>query len=125
VPSYTAFGFSEANAASFGGVNWDMWLFQFVDDFRRNPSLLAIPDHLIRWPSPRDAALFHAVCSSLLDEVGVPQEKWPTWLSTTEWLPDPWFLSGMESLKATAILESPVWFRRNNIWVFDNFLNRV
>jgi hypothetical protein len=40
-------------------------------------------------------------------------------------LPDPWFVAGIENLKASALVESPVQFRRNNIFVLGNFLSRA
>jgi hypothetical protein len=38
---------------------------------------------------------------------------------------DPWFVSGMESLKAIALVESPLPFRLRKIFVLENFLSRV
>jgi hypothetical protein len=40
-------------------------------------------------------------------------------------LSEPWFVSGMENLKASALLESPLPFRRNNVFVLGNFLSRA
>lgn len=40
-------------------------------------------------------------------------------------LPEPWFVAGVENLKATALVESPLPFRRNNIFVLGNFLSRA
>jgi hypothetical protein len=34
-------------------------------------------------------------------------------------------VAGRESLKAMALVESPVWFRRRNIFVLGNFLDRA
>jgi hypothetical protein len=49
----------------------------------------------------------------------------PAWVWAVPSLKEPWFLSGMESLKAIAIVESPVFFRRRKIFVLENFLYRV
>ncbi len=49
----------------------------------------------------------------------------PDWASSFMWLKFPWFVSGIVHLKASAILESPVEFRGNNIFVLGNFLSRV
>jgi hypothetical protein len=38
---------------------------------------------------------------------------------------DPWFVSGMENLKAITLVESPLHFRRRKIFVLGNFLSRV
>jgi hypothetical protein len=40
-------------------------------------------------------------------------------------LPRPWFVAGVENLKATALVESPLPFRRNNVFVLGNFLSRA
>jgi hypothetical protein len=40
-------------------------------------------------------------------------------------LEEPWFVTGIENLKAMAIVESPVFFRRRLIFVLENFLSRV
>jgi hypothetical protein len=34
-------------------------------------------------------------------------------------------VSGVENLKAMALVESPAWFRRRNVFVLGNFLNRA
>ncbi|NCO37375.1 MAG: hypothetical protein COZ06_23865 [Armatimonadetes bacterium CG_4_10_14_3_um_filter_66_18] len=40
-------------------------------------------------------------------------------------LPEPWFVSGIENLKATALVESPTHFRKRRIFVLGNFLERA
>ena len=37
----------------------------------------------------------------------------------------PWFVSGMENLKAIALAESPLRFRIRKIFVLSNFLSRA
>jgi hypothetical protein len=37
----------------------------------------------------------------------------------------PWFVAGMENLKAIAVAESPLRFRIRKIFVLENFLSRV
>jgi hypothetical protein len=49
----------------------------------------------------------------------------PEWILTVPAPRDPWFVSGMESLKAIAIVESPLPFRIRKIFVLENFLSRV
>jgi len=49
----------------------------------------------------------------------------PWWANRPLVLAEPWFVSGMENLKATALVESPVQFRRNNVFVLGNFLSRA
>lgn len=40
-------------------------------------------------------------------------------------LKDPWFVTGIENLKAIAIVESPVFFRRRKIFTLQNFPGRA
>ena len=49
----------------------------------------------------------------------------PKWAEALIWLKDPWFVSGVENLKAMALLESPLEFRASHIFVLGNFLSRV
>ena len=49
----------------------------------------------------------------------------PKWAQSMTALNKPWFVSGMESLKASALLESPLGFRAKNIFVHENFLERA
>jgi len=49
----------------------------------------------------------------------------PGWILEVPACKDPWFVSGMESLKAIALVESPLQFRIRKIFVLENFLSRV
>lgn len=49
----------------------------------------------------------------------------PTWVQQVPPCKDPWFVSGMENLKAIALVESPLPFRLRKIFVLENFLSRV
>ena len=49
----------------------------------------------------------------------------PAWAAGCHFLPEPWFVSGVESLKATALVEAPLAFRRNNVFVLGNFMSRA
>ncbi len=50
----------------------------------------------------------------------------PAWVSEKKYfLKEPFFVSGLESLKAFLIVESPLSFRRRNIFVSENVLHRV
>lgn len=105
------------------GEDWRTAFMNFVDGFRRQPSL-----ELIKNPPRRDRAdpkmyaLLQSICIKLCQEKDLPIEQW---LTDRAFLPEPWFVSGMKSLYATALRESPVPFRKNNIFVLGNFLDRV
>lgn len=102
--------------------SWKIHFFNFVDSFRRNP-------RRERMASPPDPeipghlqALFASTVESLCDEVGMDP---PGWCVGVARLPGPWFVAGVESLKALALVTSPAHFRKRNIFVLDNFLDRA
>jgi hypothetical protein len=102
-------------------IDWRYWLFEWVDEFRRthDPSLLAAPAEGL---TAELRALQAAVAETLATETGLPL---PLWCDGVGTLPEPWFVAGMESLKASALVESPLPFRRRNIFVLANFLSRL
>lgn len=121
--------FSEYSTVAIGykidrdGIDsWKTHLFDFVDEFRRT-----VDGRLIILPPPNslDAKVLALIASStraLCEEVGITP---PAWSSRRYFLSAPWFVSEMNSLKASAILESPLAFRSNNIYVHENFLARA
>ena len=105
-----------------GFDSWKVHLMDFVDEFRRfyDARLLLLPP--VPGLDERLRALMASVCCALCKEAGIDK---PDWARRQYFLPQPWFVYGMESLKATAIVESAPEFRANNIFVHDNFLSRV
>lgn len=111
-------------------------LMEFVDDFRRrrDPSVLVerfIPRSASSPAASDDDALlaaerFEAIAAStaerLCAELGITA---PDWLEEVPPCRTPWFVSGLESLKAIAIVESPAHFRVRRIFVLENFLDRA
>jgi hypothetical protein len=105
-----------------GFATWKIQLMDFVDEFRRT-----LDTRLILLPPPssldkRLKALLASTVTQLCLETGIPS---PGWARKSYFLPKPWFLSEMNSLKASAIIESPIAFRRNNLFVQRNFLQRA
>ena len=49
----------------------------------------------------------------------------PPWTGGVGPLERPWFVSGYENLKASALVESPARFRSRNVFVLAGFLDRV
>ena len=96
-------------------------LMDFVDDFRRRRDLAAISE-----PFSLEHERFDAMAAStaerLCDEIGAPP---PSWRADVPACTHPWFVSGLESLKAIAIVESPARFRVRKIFVLENFLSRA
>lgn len=100
---------------------WLIPFMEFVDDFRRYRDL-----SLVKQPFKLTDERFDAMLAStieyLCDELHLES---PDWVWEVPSCQEPWFVSGMENLKAIAIVESPVYFRRRKIFVLENFLERV
>lgn len=105
-----------------GDTSWKLWLFEFVDAFRRCPSgdLVAAPP--VPEVSDRVRSLLASTAETLCGERNIPA---PWWCGGVGPLASPWFVANVENLKATALVESPAQFRKRNIFVFDNFLTRA
>ena len=101
--------------------HWVVWLMDFVDDFRyhRNPAALNEPFEL---SDPKFDALLASTAEQLCAEMGL---ECPDWVLQVPACASPWFVAGMESLKAIALVESPLRFRIRKIFVLENFLSRV
>lgn len=100
---------------------WKIHLMNFVDSFRhyKNPEQIVEPFEL---NSDKMDALLASTAEYLCAELGIER---PKWLRTVPAVKDPWFVSGMENLKAIALVESPVYFRIRKIFVLENFLSRA
>jgi len=101
--------------------NWVIHLMDFVDDFRyyKNPVAIAQSFELT---NERFDALLASTAHYLCDEMSL---ECPSWILEVPACKDPWFVSGMESLKAIALVESPLQFRIRKIFVLENFLSRA
>jgi len=102
-------------------LHWRVWLMDFVDDFRyyKKAEMIAEPFSL---SDEKQDALLASTIEYLCDELNV---ETPEWLSEISPCDEPYFVSGIENLKATAIVESPLRFRIRKIFVLENFLSRV
>ncbi|MBI5209241.1 MAG: helix-turn-helix transcriptional regulator [Elusimicrobia bacterium] len=103
------------------GGSWKTAFFDFVDDFRTGPcaaSVARAPDPELR---PELLALLASTVEYLCGRRGLAV---PWWCAGVPPLPEPWFVSGTENLKAESLVESPAAFRQRNIFVLGNFLSR-
>jgi len=105
-----------------GEASWKIWLFNFIDAFRKSRDVNYVSMPPTVEISQKMRALIASTVEALCDELNMPR---PEWCACVSPLKKPWFISGMESLKAAAILESPVHFRKRNIFVLGNFLSRA
>lgn len=101
--------------------NWRIYLMDFVDDFRfyRDAQMIAEPFEL---DDERIDALLASSVEYLCSEMKIPPPEWTIAVPAPR---HPWFVSGIENLKAIAIVESPLAFRIRKIFVLENFLSRV
>jgi hypothetical protein len=106
--------------------HWHFSFFEFVDDFRAMSYDLSLvtdePENLLM---KNEGALLRSIVYQLCIEGGISEDKIPIWALKRQWLSDPWFVSGINNLYAMALVESPLPFRNNNIFVLENFLNRA
>jgi transcriptional regulator with XRE-family HTH domain len=105
-----------------GPNSWKIHFMNFIDEFRRT-----LDPRLIILPPPKELSLelrglLASIVLSLCEEAAIEA---PDWARRRYDLPKPWFVAETESLKAMALLESPLPFRRNQIFVTSNFMDRV
>lgn len=105
-----------------GPPSWKIHFFNFIDQFRQtlDPRLLLLPP-----PSGlpfKLKALMASIVQTLCNEARMDA---PGWAKKRYYLKKPWFVSETEALKASALVESPLYFRQNNIFVLENFLQRA
>ncbi|HVF51640.1 MAG TPA: hypothetical protein VNA19_16265 [Pyrinomonadaceae bacterium] len=100
---------------------WCIHLMDFVDDFRRYKDVRAIAEPFVLTDDRTDP-LLASVAETLCDEIGIQP---PDWLASVPACAEPYFVGGLENLKAISIVESPLRFRIRKIFVLENFLSRV
>ena len=105
-----------------GPASWTVHLLDFVDAFRRKPSFELVRDSPPPVQEERLGALLAGTTEALCREAALRE---PPWCGSVPALADPWFVSGVENLKASALAESPLPFRRRNLFVLGNFLARA
>ncbi len=68
-----------------------------------------------------------AYVAAMVEELCVRNKlEIPAWVENRNlFLPEPYFVGGLESIKAFLLVESPVSFRRRNIFVSENVLTRL
>ncbi len=102
-------------------ANWLIYLMDFVDDFRYYKDQHVFDDPFTLSDDKWDA-LLASTGEYLCDEQHIPT---PEWFANVPACRDPWFVSGLENLKAIALVESPLRFRIRKIFVLRNFLSRT
>jgi hypothetical protein len=93
-----------------------------VDAVRRSRSAAELETPPAEEVPERLRALMAGVAETLATECCFGAPRWTTGVGC---LDRPWFVSGFESLKVSALVESPVPFRSRNVFVLANFLERA
>ena len=105
-----------------GERSWRRHLMDSVDAVRRSRSAAELETAPSLELPARLRALLAGVADTLAAECGAGA---PAWTHGVGPLDRPWFVSGYENLKASALVESPVPFRSRNVFVLANFLDRA
>jgi transcriptional regulator with XRE-family HTH domain len=105
-----------------GFDSWKIHFFDLVDELKRSKDcrLLVLPP--IKALDKKLSALLAAMTLELSNLYGWEAPSWATQFPPLE---KAWFVSGSSSLRASALLESPLRFKLKNIFVLENFLNRT
>jgi len=108
-----------------GGEPFDPLLREFLDEFyggsldTRARAIAAAPARI----APIHDAYLAAVAEHLALRFGLPVPQWVE--EPDRFLAKPFFAGGLESLKAILLVESPLAFRRRQIFVSANALSRA
>lgn len=109
-----------------------LWLLgDLIDDFRlrcetseEKSALVSETPEWIQMESHADCnAYLAAVAETLCREASLPPPAWTE--SPRCYLHRPWFAGGLDTLKAVLLVESPIAFRRRNLFVSANAMARV
>jgi hypothetical protein len=100
---------------------WKLPFYDFVDDFRYHREMSALDDGFTGYDGQFDALLASTV-EALCCEIGKDPPAWTGRVAAAE---KPFFVSGLENLKATALVESPLTFRKRKVFVTSSFLQRT
>lgn len=111
-----------ANVIRDGFESWKIHFIDFVDEFRNCPDPRLIILEPLKELDEKLFALLSSITHYLCNEIGLAV---PMWAKKSYFLEEPWYPANIESLKAFALLESPLEFRSNNIFVLENFLSRA
>lgn len=119
-PPFSLFMISQKIAFS-RTKEWQVYFFNFVDEFRKTKDSTYInkaPDSRL---SQKLTALFASASETLCDELNL---KHPDWCAGVASLKTPFFVSQIENLKPLALIETPIHFKKRNVFVLNNFLDR-
>lgn len=105
-----------------GERSWRRHLMDSVDAVRRSGATAELETPPAAELPARLRALMAGVAETLAAECGAAAPRWTCGVGP---LGRPWFVSGYENLKASALVESPTPFRSRNVFVLASFLDRA
>ncbi len=100
---------------------WKVYFYDFVDDFRFHRDLAAVSEPFVFDNNKYDALLASTV-EALCQELNLQPPEWTKRVPACD---EPFFVAGFENLKATALVESPLFYRIRKVFVTNSFLQRV
>jgi hypothetical protein len=115
---------AEVAIRTLGGEPFDPLLREFLDTFySSNSDMMA---RAIKDPPPRTDPLKDAYLAGVAEHLGLRFGlPVPPWVDEPHrFLATPFFAGGLETLKAILLVESPLAFRRRQIFVSANALSR-
>jgi len=105
------------------GVDWEIAFFDFVDSYRKSDQKEAmIVETPVSTGNDRLDSLLKSMVLYLCDETNIQPISWA---EEDGWLEHPWFVCGLSRLYSFSLVETPVRFKQNNIFVLSNFMDRV
>lgn len=104
------------------GEDWQIAYFDFVDSFLATKSPVLFEERPVDGLDIKSLALICAIIMQLCEENRVSP---PEWAMLSLELEEPWFVSKFKSMRALSLVESPLYFKRNNIFVGNDFLKRA
>lgn len=120
---------SEVAARVRAGEAFDLCLAEFLDEFYRAPSAVALAETpaLLQPQFGRLGAVCDAYLAATAEEVARQHAvARPSWTGDPgRALHTPWFASPSPALRALLLVESPPSFRARNLFVSENALSRV
>jgi hypothetical protein len=107
------------------GESLDYALADFLDEFYLNGECRE--RRLAREPAPLENDMASAYLAAVAEHLALQYKLTiPSWVNATNrFLHRPYFSGGLESLKATLLVESPAAFRRRLLFVSANALSRA
>ena len=117
--------FTAAKAAELvtEGFEWEVSFFDFVDCFRREKDKLSLVRGIpAPTGDPRLDSLLMSMVLYLCDEADISA---PNWAEKDGWLEKPWFVCDLSRLVSFCLVETPIRFKQNNIFVLTNFMDRI